>query len=711
MAAKPKIALVDHSYHRKTLSFTFLRDILSGHFDIDVYWDDSWQNGPPPDYRLITGKKYFKFIFLQVFPPPDVFKLLNPGNVVIVPLFDGTYHMKDDQWKIYKNAGFLSFSNTLQKKLEGFGFRSLYVQYIPPPAQTGINNVSEKPGGFFWQRTGAITWTHIKQLISYTDFQRFHIHRAPDPGADFVQPANRDIKKYNITFSDWFEDKNDFLAEAARADIFFAPRRFEGIGMAFLEAMAMGMCVAAPNEPTMNEYIENRRNGLLYDYNNIQPLDFSNFRIIGENAREFVNEKHKKWAGAEEKIVRFITGRKENHGTRLTERFKNKIRGVPNKKRVLIFYPHNPFRKTMGINSRFHRLLIYLHSKNCIVDMISHQNFVDSWSDSDLDDGLLNNLYLNDYKKSKQTEEELGTPLSKIKHTEFPDLAFAGLRKQFDTIVKKNTYDIILMSYVHWGRLMESPAIPKRTVTLLDLSDFVTVNRFESIRGQFKLGDMIEEEIRRIDMFDKVMCISTEEKSFFQRFCKKPRFYHIPHMLPLNIPRPDAGKTVDILLVASDNPFNRDGTAWFFENVYPRLDPGYKIVIIGKVNKFLGAYKKTCKNITFADYVENLDRFYSSSRLSICPLLGGTGLKIKVIESLSFGVPVVTTSYGIVGMGCLTNNGCLTADDPGGFAGHIRDVLENQNRRNELSTEAVNFFKTNFSEEVVSQRLDSIFFN
>ncbi len=61
--------------------------------------------------------------------------------------------------------------------------------------------------------------------------------------------------------SSWFRDAGEYLDMLAAANVFFAPRRAEGIGMSFLEAMAMGLCVVAPRGPTMSEYIENGRNG------------------------------------------------------------------------------------------------------------------------------------------------------------------------------------------------------------------------------------------------------------------------------------------------------------------------------------------------------------------------------------------------------------------------------------------------------------------
>jgi len=88
--------------------------------------------------------------------------------------------------------------------------------------------------------------------------------------------------------------------------IYVAPREFEGIGMSFLEAMSMGKAVIAVDKPTMNEYIENNKNGYLYDLDNIKNIDFSNIEEIQKNAHSFIKKGYNIWMKRRFKIIDFI---------------------------------------------------------------------------------------------------------------------------------------------------------------------------------------------------------------------------------------------------------------------------------------------------------------------------------------------------------------------------------------------------------------------
>ena len=77
--------------------------------------------------------------------------------------------------------------------------------------------------------------------------------------------------------------------------------------MSVLEAMASGHCVAAPNAPTMNEYISNGTNGLLYDLGRLARLDFAEAKVIGARARESVERGHERWLTSIPALLDFVT--------------------------------------------------------------------------------------------------------------------------------------------------------------------------------------------------------------------------------------------------------------------------------------------------------------------------------------------------------------------------------------------------------------------
>jgi glycosyltransferase involved in cell wall biosynthesis len=100
-----------------------------------------------------------------------------------------------------------------------------------------------------------------------------------------VLPTEEERQRYHIEQTSWFDDASEYKAAVSRAQVYFAPRRFEGIGQAVLEAMALGLCVVSPDLPTMNEYIVHGETGLLFDADNPEPLDFSRALELGRNAR------------------------------------------------------------------------------------------------------------------------------------------------------------------------------------------------------------------------------------------------------------------------------------------------------------------------------------------------------------------------------------------------------------------------------------------
>jgi glycosyltransferase involved in cell wall biosynthesis len=223
-------------------------------------------------------------------------------------MYDACFGYPDEYWLKYRDFKFINFSKTLHLKLKKLGIISEYFQYfLKPEISKQQNRDFKQLNGFFWQRTSGITWDHIKKIVRKTDFNKIHIHAAVDPpGYELVLPSKEEKEKYNITISDWFPEKNDYVKLLSDTNVFFAPRLYEGIGMSFIEAMAMGQCVVAPDNPTMNEYITHGVNGLLYDLEDSSPLDFSDIESISVNAKRYMHKGYRKWSKSEKKLIRFI---------------------------------------------------------------------------------------------------------------------------------------------------------------------------------------------------------------------------------------------------------------------------------------------------------------------------------------------------------------------------------------------------------------------
>ncbi len=309
-AGNKKIGFIDHSYHYKTASPTFFVNLLRQLGSVKVLWDSQWNGGKFPSIHTVNKEKFDILILWQImiYHDPEKLKKLNCKNILIVPMYDDIHADPDKLFLRYRDFRFISFCNELHQRFIHLGIQSKQVQfYIDPNSLPYHQDSFTELRGFFWQRTNDITWDHIRQLIEGSDFTSFHLHLALDPiWYREVLPTEEEMLKYHITITRWFDNREDYLKVLSRANIFFTPRLYEGIGMPVIEAMTMGKVVVSPDHPAMNEYITHARNGLLYDIRDLKPLDFTQAAYLAGQARVDCRSGFKKWQTIRMELLNWI---------------------------------------------------------------------------------------------------------------------------------------------------------------------------------------------------------------------------------------------------------------------------------------------------------------------------------------------------------------------------------------------------------------------
>lgn len=328
-----KIAIVDHSFHRKTASSAFFIELLEERFTVSVFSDESWKSGKidPDLVRGLLEGGFDKFIFYQVFWPAELYQNLGFEKLLFIPMYDDIRKRSDDWWGNYRRNSFVSFSRALDQKLERIEAEYLPVQFFPNP-QAPKERKADGLVGFFWQRNRALPWQTILEVAGENDWKRFYFHHAPDP--DFRQPRKPPQsvqERYSIEVTEWFDKAEDFHKVMSSANVHFAPRLYEGIGMGFLEAMAAGQCVVAPNTATHNEYIVHGENGLLYDPDNPSPVSLTDFQRLGEAARETCRAGHENWIRQRVEIQDFVENSEQSINLK---RMKSALSSTPATSRI-----------------------------------------------------------------------------------------------------------------------------------------------------------------------------------------------------------------------------------------------------------------------------------------------------------------------------------------------------------------------------------------
>ena len=99
---------------------------------------------------------------------------------------------------------------------------------------------------------------------------------------------------------------------------------------------------------------------------------------------------------------------------------------------------------------------------------------------------------------------------------------------------------------------------------------------------------------------------------------------------------------------------NSEGTIWFLKNVWSNLSEDitdkYSLVIAGyKPNKEIKELAESLKNVYLYDTPDYIDAYYLQATAYIAPIFYGAGMKVKIAEALSCGLPVVTTEHAFSG--------------------------------------------------------------
>ena len=297
-----KLLFIGHEFHKKTKSSDFLQKLLAEKYEVETFYINPYKISET-DFTHLAGKTFDLLILWQVMPSLEgLRKYIRFKQCAFFPMYDNTKTLNSHLWNEYKNCNIINFSKAFHKTCQDGGLSSYYIQYFPKPAE--IIDEGDEKSIFFWQRSDKITTRTLQKVIDTKGIETVYLHKSIDPKNKFIPPSKNLERK--VVYSSWFDTKEDMQKYIQKSALYFAPRRYEGIGMSFLEAMASGRCVIAPDYPTMNEYIKNGETGFLYNYKKPELLTILNVREIQKNTAEYIKLGYEKWEKEKYKIFDYI---------------------------------------------------------------------------------------------------------------------------------------------------------------------------------------------------------------------------------------------------------------------------------------------------------------------------------------------------------------------------------------------------------------------
>lgn len=154
---------------------------------------------------------------------------------------------------------------------------------------------------------------------------------------------------------------------------------------------------------------------------------------------------------------------------------------------------------------------------------------------------------------------------------------------------------------------------------------------------------------------------------------------------------------------------NIEGLLWFYDSVWPKLKkeiPQIEFYIVGngQVTSKLMALQND-PQIVFTGKVESVEPYYEKASLAIVPLLTGSGTRLKVLEAMGMGVPVLSTTLGAEGIDYTDNKNIFIVDEPDLFSEKITDILHNPLQAEAVKQSAYKLAVDVYNWDVVGKKL------
>jgi len=157
---------------------------------------------------------------------------------------------------------------------------------------------------------------------------------------------------------------------------------------------------------------------------------------------------------------------------------------------------------------------------------------------------------------------------------------------------------------------------------------------------------------------------------------------------------------------------NQEGLEWFMDKVFDQVTkkvPGLSFHVAGRNAPKKFETKLQHPKIVYHGEVNDACRFMQKYRVMVVPLLTGSGIRIKILEGMALGRPVVTTQTGIEGIPVGNIESVKVSDDPYTFANHVVDLLDLKKDTSQIASDSRNLIIENFDTFSLSTRLSQFF--
>ena len=321
------------------------------------------------------------------------------------------------------------------------------------------------------------------------------------------------------------------------------------------------------------------------------------------------------------------------------------------KRRILYYSPFPSHPGEHGNQSTIQNYGRFLKSSGFHVDFVVLKYLF--FNEHDLQDmkSLWDSVHVLEYPKKTLVDNHDVT---------FDDWYEIGLGEQVGTLALQLQSDLVICSYCFHSKILEF--IPEDVIKIIDTHDKMG-NRHDILRSKgARVGFFSctqDDEAAYLKRADVVFARNEAEARYFDSIVGKSCSIVVPHFEPPRFKTEVPEKLRKIGIVASANNINHLITTEFINTC--RLNFGdsnwpFVLCIAGNIKQLIETeqwfidWDSRYEVIQLKGFVKQISEFYHEVDLIVSPVTIGTGINVKTVEALAYGMPLVTTKIGSRGI-------------------------------------------------------------
>ena len=349
------------------------------------------------------------------------------------------------------------------------------------------------------------------------------------------------------------------------------------------------------------------------------------------------------------------------------------------------------FMKTKDTSEEFFSEFISLYSEKCHIFYEVNSNNVRSIYS--LVKSFLRGIPLNIYRNKS---ESLATTVNKL--------------------ISKNSFDIIFCDHLEMFQYVPADVYPK-TIMLEHNAEYMIWRRYaKQVKNPIlKVGIFLESS--RMKNYELTACksvrfviIAPSDKKYVSKK-DEDKFidtYHPANDFMLQLPLPESNDdSLNLLFIGTMSwVANYQGVFWFIDKVLPHIVEKVPNTIFHVIGKFKGEIPELeNRNVILHGFVDDIEPYYRGSNIFVCPLLFGSGIKIKVLDAMYRGIPLVTTSVGAENLSLISGEHCFIDDNPKKMAEDILSLYKNRELALQFANKSRELAKQKYTWEVENKKV------